>query len=265
LPIHRKAKLVRESRENTNLTNGRYRTRIFVKSGFFVSFLFPAVCMVAGLTSGCAATPPSPSQRIATYISTALAGDPPARIVVVPFASPVSQPEAGQTVTQAVARAMQGALCCDLVSPAPGDERLAAESVLWQSGRVDVDSLVVAQKAYLADAFLFGSVTQYKPYDPPVLGVKLRMLSARTGDLIWAAEALFDSHEADVRSMAARYFEHSGLKDRLYGPDLILMSPKLYAGFVVSEMVRPLAAQLQHKHRASQAGLEGEDRLHAKM
>jgi len=192
-----------------------------------------------------------------------LAADAPTRIVVVPFASPADTPEAGQMVTQAVARAMQGALCCDLVSPAPGDERLAAESALWQRGRVDVESLIVAQKAYLADAFLFGSVTQYKPYDPPVLGVKLRMVSARTGDLIWAAEALFDSHEAAVRSMTARYFENSGLKDRLYGPELVLMSPSLYAGFVASEMVRPLAGQLQRKHGVSLAG--DKDRLSAKM
>jgi hypothetical protein len=144
---------------------------------------------------------------------------------------------------------MQGALCCDLLSPAPGDERLAAESALSQRGRVDVQSLIAAQKAYLADAFLFGSVTQYKPYDPPVLGVKLRLLSARTGDLIWAADALFDSHEADVRSLAGRYYENSGLKDRLYGPELVLMSPALYAGFVASEMVRPLAGQLQREGR----------------
>ena len=203
--------------------------------------------LVAGFIAGCATSSPPLHQRVATYISPTLAGNPPARIVVVPFASPAEAPEAGRTVTEAVARAMQSALCCDLLSPAPGDERLAAESALWQRGRVDVQSLIVAQKAYLADAFLFGSVTQYKPYDPPVLGVKLRMLSARTGDLIWAAEAVFDSHEADVRFMTARYFENSGMKDRLYGPELVLMSPTLYAGFVASEMVRPLAGQLRRQ------------------
>lgn len=159
--------------------------------------------------------------------------------------------------TQAFARALQGALCCDLLSPAPGDERLAAESALSQRGRVDVQSLIAAQKAYLADAFLFGSVTQYKAYDPPVLGVKLRMLSARTGNLIWAADALFDSHEADVRVLATRYYESSGLKDRLYGPDLVLMSPALYAGFVASEMVRPLAAELQREVRNGAPGKNG--------
>jgi hypothetical protein len=184
---------------------------------------------------------------VATYISPATAQNPPGRIVVVPFAAPTCSPEAGHIATAAVASAIQGTLCCDTLLPADGDERLAAESALWQRGRVDVESLIVAQKAYLADAFLFGTVTQYKPYDPPVLGLKLRMLSARTGDVIWAADALFDAHQSDVRALAERYFRGSGLKDRLYGPELLLMSPKLFADFVAAQIVRPLGEQLKHK------------------
>jgi hypothetical protein len=178
---------------------------------------------------------------------------PPGRIVVVPFASPASAPEAGSMATAALAMAIQEMLCCDTVLPAADDERLAAESILWQSGRVDVESLIVAQKAYLADAFLFGTVTQYKPYDAPVLGLKLRMLSARTGDVIWAAEALYNAHERDVRLLAERYFENSGLKDRLYGADLVLMSPKLFAEFVAAQVVRPLGKELHRNHDLASA------------
>jgi hypothetical protein len=176
-----------------------------------------------------------------------LAGNTPGRIIVVPFAAPACSPEASRMATAAVAMAIQSTLCCDTLLPAEGDERLAAESALWQRGRVDVESLIVAQKAYLADAFLFGTVTQYKPYDPPVLGLKLRMLSARTGDVIWAADALFNAQENDVRLLAERHFQDSGLKDRLYGPDLLLMSPKLFAEFVAAQIVRPLGEQLKHK------------------
>jgi len=211
--------------------------------------------LLGALFTGCAA--PSPSrvtiQRVATYISPAMAENPPGRIVVVPFASPVCEPEAGRMATASLAMAIQGTLCCDTVLPAEGDERLAAESALWQRGRVDVESLIVAQKAYLADAFLFGTVTQYKPYDPPVLGLKLRMLSARTGDVIWAADALFNAHENDVRVLAEYYFRNSGLKDRLYGPELQLMSPKLFSDFVAAQVVRPLGEQLKRKRDVASA------------
>ena len=199
------------------------------------------------LCAGCATPPQKMPQRVATYISPTMAQNPPARIVVVPFASPDCAPEAGRMATAALALAIQGTLCCDTVLPAADDERLAAESILWRSGRVDVESLIVAQKAYLADAFLFGTVTQYKPYDAPVLGLRLRMLSARTGDVIWAAEALFNGHAQDVRALAECYFKNSGLKDRLYGPELVLMSPKLFAEFVAAQVVGPLGEQLQRK------------------
>jgi hypothetical protein len=210
---------------------------------------------LSALCSGCAAPAPQRGtmQQVATYISPAMAEKPPGRIVVVPFASPAYAPEAGRTATASLAMAIQGTLCCDTLLPAEGDERLAAESALWQRGRVDIESLIVAQKAYLADAFLFGTVTQYKPYDPPVLGLKLRMLSARTGDVIWAADALFNAHESDVRALAERYFQNSGLKDRLYGPELMLMSPKLFADFVAAQVVRPLGEQLKRKRDMASA------------
>jgi hypothetical protein len=207
-----------------------------------VSLLLSALC------AGCATHSPEMIQRVATYISPVMTENPPSRIVIVPFASPVNAPEAGHMATSSLAMAVQGTLCCDTVLPAEGDERLAAESALWRSGRVDVGSLIVAQKAYLADAFLFGTVTQYKPYDPPVLGLKLRMLSARSGDVLWAADALFNAHESDVRLLAERYFRNSGLKDRLYGPELLLMSPKLFTDFVAAQVVRPLGEELRRKH-----------------
>ena len=69
------------------------------------------------------------------------------------------------------------------------------------------------------------------------------MLSARTGDVIWAADALFNAHENDVRVLAEYYFRNSGLKDRLYGPELQLMSPKLFSDFVAAQVVRPLGEQ----------------------
>ena len=206
---------------------------------------------VFALAAGCAAPPP---QRMATYMSPTLPDELPARVVVVPFSAPACTADDGPMVTQSMALAIQSTLLCDVVPARAEDERLAAESALWQRGKVDVESLVVARKNYMADAFLFGTITQYKPYDPPILGLKLRMLSARTGDVLWAAEALFDAHDQTTRSKARDYFKDSGLRGRLYGPDLMFMSPKLYAGFVASEIARPLGERIQRERASVAAG-----------
>lgn len=194
-------------------------------------------CVFLGITVGCAT---SGRQRVATYISPTLGANMPARIVVVPFDGRSCTADARNLVTESVALELQSVLLCDIVPAPTSDERLMAEIGLWKRGRIDVDALVTARKTYSADAFLFGTLTQYKEYDPPLIGLKLRMLDARTGDMMWAAEAVFDGRDKDVRRRAVASFKKSGLKKTLYGPPLVFMSPRLFSRFVAQEVVRPL-------------------------
>lgn len=186
---------------------------------------------------GCAAPAP---QRVSTYTSPILLQALPARIVVVPFSAPPCSDEASALVTEAFALEIQRILHSDVVTASSDDSRLKAETAMWERGRIDTDALIAARKCYLADAFLFGAVTQYKPYDPPVVSVRLRLLSAKTGEVIWAAGGLFDARDADVRWLGEKFFNSSGLRDTLYGSDLVFMSPKLYATFVATQVLAPL-------------------------
>jgi len=195
-----------------------------------------AVCLVA-LLAGCAVPR---KEHVATYISPTWEEGVPARIVVVPFDAPGCSRGARDLVTSALAMELQAALHADVITASSQDERLTAESALWRRGRVNIDALVAARKEYLADAFVFGTVTHYKEYDPPILGLKVSMISARAGQVLWAAEGLFDAQARSTRSQAEDYFRNSGLRRSLYGPDLMFMSPRLFARFVASEVVRPL-------------------------
>jgi len=204
------------------------------------------VGVVLCLTAGCAA-PPEPPARVATFASTAFLEEPPSRIVMAPFAGAGCSDATRLMVTRTVALALQEALHRDVIISPGCDERLAAESALWRRGRVNVDALVEARKNYMADAFLFGAITHYKEYDPPILGLKLSLLSARSGEVLWAAEGLLDGREADVRRRAEAYFEESGLRHRLYGSGLVFMSPRLYARFVADEITAPLRRRLERR------------------
>ena len=155
--------------------------------------------------------------------------------------------------TAALAMAIQGTLCCDTVLPAAGDEsaRGGKRPLAERAGGCRVPHR--RAKAYLADAFLFGTVTQYKPYDPPVLGLKLRMLSARDRQRHLGRGSVYQRARAGRARLAEAYFQNSGLKDRLYGPELVLMSPKLFAEFVAAQVVRPLGEQLQRTRNLASA------------
>lgn len=199
------------------------------------SLLLGALALVLAAT-GCRA----PESKVHCFTAPSVLCDPPARIVVVPFACAPAAREAGPMLTQAVALAVQDTFSNDVITAGHVDERITAEGVLWQRGRVDMDVLVTAQKQYLADVFLFGAVTHYRPYNPPLIGLKLRMISARTGGVLWAAEGSFDAREEQVRSQGIDYFNESGLRDKLYGAELVFISPKQYATFVAREMLLPL-------------------------
>lgn len=192
--------------------------------------------LVGIIAAGCSV----PRPRVSVYVTNLSGTELPSRIVVVPFSAPTGAEDASSTVTQAFALEIQRILHCDVVVAPEDDERLRAETAMWKRGRVDVDALVDARKRYLPDAFLFGEVTQYKPYDPPILGVHLRLLDARSGEVTWAAGGLFDGRDADVRWLGEKYYRNSGLSEGLYGPEVIFMSTRLYSGFVAGQVLAPL-------------------------
>ena len=201
-----------------------------------------SVALLCGaILTGCA-TPES--QRVATYVHADLINFPARRVVVVPFDGRECPAEARTIVTEALSLELQSALLCDIV-PAPlADERLVAEAGLWQRGRVDPEALIEARKTYGADAFLFGTLTRYKPYDPPIIGLKVRMLSARTGEVLWASEAIFDARRAEVRRAAKETMRNEGPNDWLSGDEMVFMSPRWFSRYAAREVVTPLSKQV---------------------
>ena len=197
--------------------------------------------LFAAILAGCA-TPETP--RVATYVHADLVNFPVRRVVVVPFDGRECPVEARKTVTEALSLELQSALLCDVVPAPVADERLAAEAGLWKRGRVDPEALIEARKTYGADAFLFGTLTQYKPYDPPIVGLKVRMLSAKTGEVLWASEAVFDARRPEVRRAARETLRHEGPTDWLSGEDMVFMSPRYFSRYAAREVVAPLSAQV---------------------
>ena len=64
-----------------------------------------------------------------------------------------------------------------------------------------------AKKRYNVDAIICGTITQYQPYEPPVLGIKTGMFSTKTGNIMWSSDAIFDSSEAEVIKLLKNYYK----------------------------------------------------------
>ncbi len=80
-----------------------------------------------------------------------------------------------------------------------------------------------------------------KPKTKPVLGIKIGMFSAMSGNIMWSSDAVFDSSEASVIKLVKSYYkEHYQRKQSLYDWKIILLSMKRYAQFVAHHMVNTL-------------------------
>lgn len=115
-------------------------------------------------------------------------------------------------------------------------QRLAGTPAVNSADSLPVDLLQKLAKATGADAVLFSDITNYSPYPPLLFGYRTKLARLPDGQILWAADNVFDASEPTVANSA----RHTALKlgsDR--GPgDLshtILQNPARFAAFVAAE------------------------------
>jgi hypothetical protein len=114
--------------------------------------------------------------------------------------------------------------------------------------------MAMLRQKYGVDAVLFTDFTLFRPYRPIAIGVRSKIVDVKTMDILWMADGILDSAEPDIADMATSFSE-SGLQMRYIsdkipkgkqreqgsGNQIILQSPRLYAGFVAHEAFSSLA------------------------
>ena len=88
---------------------------------------------------------------------------------------------------------------------------------------------------------LYGSVKQYRPYKPLILGVKAGIIRAETGKMVWAVDDVYDASQQAVANRAyMRAHKKVEAIDKGRG-DLILTSMRMFTNFVCRELVQSLS------------------------
>ncbi len=102
---------------------------------------------------------------------------------------------------------------------------------------LSLEQLATARKLTGADAIMYGSITRMEQYPRMQVGLKLRMLDLRKGRLIWAIDHVWDTTDKAVEQRIETYFKANVRAG--YEPlnsQLVLVSPKVFAGFVAQEV-----------------------------
>jgi hypothetical protein len=67
------------------------------------------------------------------------------------------------------------------------------------------DFFAFLRREYGCEAVLFTELTTYRAYAPLAIGWRLKLVDARTGQILWAAEELFDVTQPGVSRAAQRF------------------------------------------------------------
>ncbi|HHI79403.1 MAG TPA: hypothetical protein ENK02_05445 [Planctomycetes bacterium] len=109
-------------------------------------------------------------------------------------------------------------------------------------GRIDPDLVVELGRRYQADALLLTRVTQWFPYKPPRIGLRLQLVSVHSGKVIWAIDQTWDAGTERTRLDLINYARTTlAPQENLHGWEFLMISPRRFGRFALRRSVNTLS------------------------
>ena len=112
---------------------------------------------------------------------------------------------------------------------------------LEQIGDNSLQELARLRQGLEVDAVVLGTITRYRTYPHLMLGLHLKMVDIRDGQLLWAIEDVWDSTDKNTELRMKDFFEKQMRTG--YEPmdwQLLIASPKAFNKFVLFEVTQTL-------------------------
>lgn len=201
-----------------------------------------SIAGAAALLAACAVPPKEKLPAPAAVRDPVLDQRPVQRVLLLPLVDECGHGPGSAVVSDAVHEEIAKTRRFKVVRPDSADSARLAARGPRNNGRIPVTVLVDLGRRYGVDAVLFGALTRYRPYPPPLVGLDLVLLDVQTGSVLFAADDLVDaSDRAAANSMDAFYREESARGETLFGPEIVRTSPVWFARFAARRIVRVLA------------------------
>jgi TolB-like protein len=105
-------------------------------------------------------------------------------------------------------------------------------------GRLSTDVIVRLCNRYSLDGIMTGSVTAWRPYTPPHLGLRTQLISVHSGSTVWAVDAIYDANDRTTVSDLRHYHRHNQRDDgNLHGWEINLLAPQKFTAYVAHRFV----------------------------
>jgi hypothetical protein len=199
---------------------------------------------VLALAASCCRLPDvtPPACPIATsYAQPSSDGREVMRVVIPPFQDQTGSPQQAEDVRTALMRALGKRQKFEMVALGEHELREFLPQGTFESGVISRDTLLAAARRYRADGVLFGNLTEFRPYEPIIIGLSVELASVGTGEVVWSSSGLYDAASRDV-TQDVHNFSNKQLAgtSSLEGWRIILMSPSRFTEYACSRLADTL-------------------------
>ena len=128
------------------------------------------------------------------------------RVVIVELDNDSSYPQVSSDVTDSLFQALQKKQVFGLRIVRQHDPS-------WRSLQLDpastygLDQILAIRETLKCDGVLIGTITEFRPYPHMVVGLRLKLLDLRDGQLLWALEQVWDSADKRTENRIRSYFK----------------------------------------------------------
>jgi len=158
------------------------------------------------------------------------------RVAIVELDNDSSYPQISTDVTQALYQALQKRQVFGLTVVRQHDPSWRSLQLDWDS-TYTLEQLLAIREALKCDGVLHGIVTEFRPYPHMAVGLRMKLLDLRDGQLQWALEQVWDSADKTTEKRIKSYFKSE--KRSGFAPlheKLAAVSPIEFIKFVSYEM-----------------------------
>jgi hypothetical protein len=198
-----------------------------------------AACLLAILALGaCRLERPPARKAINSYLADARDLATVRRIMVLPFTEEAGVRADRERVRDAFVTELQKLRRFEIVPLPQGAREVAELNETLRHGRLETDAIVSLCERYHLDGVLLGTVTAFRPYKPPHLGLRTQLVSVHSGATVWAVDAIFDCADKTTISDLQHYHDYVRVADAsLHGWELTTLAPNHFCGYVAHRFV----------------------------
>jgi hypothetical protein len=195
---------------------------------------------VAIFISGCSTQQASVAERDYYYLNPSKKLMTIGRVTIVELDNDSTYPQISTDITKALYQALQKKQVFGLTIV----HRYAPS---WRSLQLDGAStynakqITAIRKTLKCDGLLIGTITEFRPYPHMAVGLRLKLLDLRDGQLLWALEQVWDSSDKTTERDIQSYFKST--RRPSIAPlreQLVAVSPLEFIKFVSYEVAETL-------------------------